>query len=83
MDTTDPKIITKVPITTAIMPFDGAMVIANRWWTVIDNCILFYRGRSPQCNSEEAVSRCLTKKLYPGADCIFIPIVYVEHRCEL
>jgi len=77
------KDITMVPIAKATAPFDGAMVMANRWWTVIDGCILFYRGDRPQCNSQKEVVQHNNKRLYPNATIEFIPIVYVEHRCEL
>lgn len=77
------KYITKIPIEKAITPFDGAIVIADRWWTVVDECILFYKETRPQCNSHKEVAEHLNKRLYPNAECRFIPVVYVEHRCEL
>lgn len=75
------KHITKVPIEKATKPFDGAIVIANRYWIVIDDCILFYRKHSPQCNSQLAVVESIKKRLYPDAEIRFLECVYREHNC--
>lgn len=72
----------RVTIEKATTPFDGALVMTNRYWTVIDNCILFYgKHKTPQCNSNEHLVRHTNSRIYPGADTVFIPVVYVEHNC--
>lgn len=77
----DEKLLTRIPISKATQPFDGALVIANRYWTVVDGCILFYRKKSPQCNSDRRLVEHTNKRLYPTATVEFLPVVFVEHNC--
>lgn len=73
---------TKVPLEKALKPFDNALVLTDRWWVVVDNCILFYRGYSPQCNSQKEITELSMRRLYPKAEAVYFPVIYVEHRCE-
>lgn len=69
------KHIRKIPIEEAIKPKNGECLV-NRYWSVQDGCILFYNN-SPQCNADQAVARVITDKLYPQAEVILIPEVYI------
>ena len=74
--------ITKVTIEKATTPFNGAMVMTNRYWIVIDDCILFFgKNKSPQCNSDQRLAEYINKRLYPEASVKFLPVVYIEHNC--
>lgn len=50
----------KLPIADAINPpqKDGMLfrMIVNRWWCVVDGCLLLYLGVSPQCNPDKAIA---------------------------
>ena len=74
------KHMTKIPIEKATTPFNGAEVLTNRWWSVLDGCIFIYRDVSPQCNSQKEISEMLTKKLFPGGESVFLPVVYIKRR---
>lgn len=83
-----------IDITTARTPIDGP-AIANRWWTYhIGRGVLFYAPKraarlsdlegqqedpSPQCNTDEYISRTLTAKLYPDLEVKHIEVVFAEH----
>jgi hypothetical protein len=74
------KLLTKIPIEKATKPFDGARVYADKWWIVMDGCVLFYRGRSPQCNANEDIAKRLRDRLYPGAEVHQLAVVFAEDR---
>lgn len=71
---------TRIPIAQATTPFDGARVHAKLWWVVVDECILMYRGRHPQCNANVKIAERIAEKLYPGATVQRIDAVFVEDR---
>ena len=82
-----PEDFTKVPVSEAtnIPPScQFVEVFRDRYWAVtIDGCLLWYKGNSPQCNSNRAVTEHLTKGLgHPGADVLFLPLVYRKHACR-
>ena len=66
----------KVPIEKAVKPKDGYVVMADRWWIVVDECILFYRGYAPQCNDVKAITESIRDRMYPGAEVRFLPMVF-------
>lgn len=72
----DKKLLKHVTIEKATMVFDGATALCNRWWIVDDGCILFYRGRAPQCNSQKEIAEAIRDRLYPNAEVRFLPVVY-------
>lgn len=72
------KFMEKIPVEKAVKPFEEAYVYCNRWWTVRDGCILFYR-KSPQCNSIEKVARKFQERLFPGANVRFLPVVFAPN----
>lgn len=74
------KLISKMPLSRALIPFDGARVLKDRYLVVEDECILFYNKFSPQCNSIESLAKSIQEKLYPGAEVRYIPAVYVEDQ---
>lgn len=72
----------------ATTPFDGAIAMTNRFWSICpERGLIFWKpkGRkgsgSPQCNSDERMSKHLNEKLYPWAETKFVPVVYIEHNC--
>jgi len=66
----------KLPISKAIVPFTGAQVWVNNYWIVVDECLLFYKKTSPQCNLNKEIAEKVRDKLYPGAEVRQIPLVY-------
>lgn len=36
-------------------------VLDNKWWMVFEGHLVFYRGRSPQCNTTKQIVEHLTK----------------------
>jgi len=65
-------------ILTARMDDGCLMVMTNRYWEVTpDDCVLFYRGVSPQCN----IYKNITEQ-FRNEDCRveFIPVAYI--KCE-
>lgn len=72
------NLITKIPIEKAIIPFDGAKVMTDRYWIIEDESILFWNKYSPQCNSQKEIAESIQKKIYPNGSVRFLPIIYVE-----
>ncbi len=67
----------------AIIPPPGLIEhLDDRWWAVHPTKgLIFYRPRgmnfdSPQCNSNENITKDLRDRLYPWADIKFIPSVF-------
>lgn len=76
----DMRLLVKVPIKEATTPTDGSRVYANRYWTVMDECILFWRGFAPQCNSNEDIAKKVRDKLYPECDVRFFEVIYHKEQ---
>ncbi|EFC80081.1 hypothetical protein [Parafrankia sp. EUN1f] len=60
-------------------------IYADYWWSTVRDeagelLLLFYRG-SPQCNRDEETVRRLTADLWPGAEAVQVPAVYIKHTC--
>lgn len=71
----------KVKIEDAIIPHEGYTVIMDRWWSVKDGYIFYYRYYTcPQCNSNKDITERLGEK--HGRTPQFIPIVYQPHNCN-
>ena len=69
--------VTKIPIEEATTPREGARVYKDRYWTVLDECILLYDGFAPQCNPNKDIAELVGKKLYPNSDIRFIETVFL------
>lgn len=56
---------------------------ANRWWAVTaDDCLLFYRGASKQCNANKGiVERLLSSENHPAVKVVFLEAVWTRHDC--
>jgi len=58
----------------------------NRFWTVTeDNCILFYKDRAPQCNSNKSITESFTdyyKSIFPNCRTELIENVWLSHDCQ-
>lgn len=67
----------KIKVEEAILPKDGWTVLTNRWWIVKDECVMLFKGWSPQCNSEKKISESIRDKIYPGAVVRFLEAVFV------
>ncbi len=71
--------IRKVPIESILSSFDGARVITDCWWCVLDEHVMFHRqAGTPQCNSIKDIACRVGQKLYPGCEIRFIAVAYVE-----
>lgn len=59
---------------------DGSYkLLTNRYWQVVDECILLYKGFSPQCNSNKSI----TDRLSAGVgETRFIGKVWLKCRCD-
>lgn len=69
---------TKVTLEELQTPRGGKIVYEDRWWAVTDGCVLFYKG-SPQCN----YVRRVIERIRPDCTPTFLPVAFVEHRCDL
>lgn len=69
-----------VPYTTATSPLDGRC-ICNAYWVIHPTLgLAFYGdGASPQCNTDERVTRSIAKKIYPGHEVQRVGAVYMAH----
>lgn len=56
-------------------------ILVDRWWVHAPGQGLLFYGKSPQCNRHEGITRKIAAKLYPDAEIIFLPRVYVPHDC--
>lgn len=67
----------KYPISKATKPPQDGLcrVYSDHYWLVIDECILFYRGFSPQCNSDRRL--CELCKELPDSDVVLLSQVFV------
>lgn len=43
----------KISINKITTPQDGFVVYLDRFWITKNGCVFFYRGYSPQCNSNK------------------------------
>ncbi len=66
----------KITIEEAIKPKDRARVYINKYWSVVNGCVLFFEGVAPQCNSNKDIAEMVTKKLFPSGQVKFLDIVY-------
>lgn len=66
----------KVPIRYLEKPQSGLIfAYDNRFWEITeDDCLLFYNGSQPQCNSNESIVGCLK---HPTHSIGFIKNIYV------
>lgn len=56
-------------------------IYRNQYWIVDkEENVLFARGRHPQCNSDERISKMVRDKLYPEYEIRLIEVAYVEIR---
>jgi len=54
------------------------MLLKDRWWAVCPRRgLLMYRKHSPQCNRSEAVVRSMVERIYPWAEALLIPTVFI------
>ena len=69
-----------LPVTAATNPANGMYrCIKDSWWIAHpDKGLIFYRKHSPQCNANEEIARRLKEKLYPWAEVVHMPFVFVE-----
>jgi hypothetical protein len=72
----------KIPIEKATAtPTNGGTyeLLVNRYWQVVDGCILLFRGFSPQCNENKSI----TERLSGGVgDVMFLERVWLHHECD-
>lgn len=72
----------KIPISEATQQptKDGSYdLLANRYWQVVDDCILLYRGFAAQCNANESISKRLAGDV---GEVRFLERVWLPHKCD-
>lgn len=57
-----------VPINEILYPKANLVCYPSSFWMTIDNHVLFWRGRSPQCNTDKKVSDTLSKSILKEID---------------
>jgi hypothetical protein len=58
-------------------------LMTNRFWLVTDDdCILIYRGYSPQCNRNKQISESILKNNPLAKKVLLIDSVWIEHVCD-
>jgi hypothetical protein len=78
----------KVPITklTAIPENNGFYELRkNYYWVVTeDDCVLFYKGSSPQCNSSKAVvdNWGIKRDVFKNSRTMLIENAWMPHDCS-
>lgn len=75
---------TKYPISEAFIPKEGlCMIYDNRWWSIEEECLLFFRGVSPQCNSNKSIAERFDKeKEIRFLERVFIPMHETTNGCS-
>lgn len=67
----------RYPAAKAVTPRAGLCIIyEDHWWVVEDDCLLFYRGFSAQCNS----NRDTALHIAAGREVRFFERVFIPHR---
>jgi len=69
-----------IPVEEAIRPKNGATVYTNKYWAVLDGCVLFFRGFAPQCNANKELAEMVVSRLYPDAEIELLDCVYHHER---
>lgn len=69
----------KVPISEITKPKAGCFVYGGSWWSVIDDCVLFFKSyASPQCN----VNREVLKRMKPELEQVYLEFAFIPHNCS-
>jgi len=68
-----------IPVEEAIKPKDQHVALIDRWWIVVDNCIMIYADFAPQCNRDKRISEKIQKKIYPMGTVEQIPMVFINY----
>lgn len=57
-------------------------VMVNRHWMFLpDSTTVLYKGRYPQCNPSELLTKQLSKKV-EGSSVVHIPVAYVPYKYD-
>lgn len=76
----DDKNLSFISMEEATTPREGTSVMLNRWWSVDpERGLMVWRKYSVQCNQHESIARKVGA-MYPWADTVFMPIVYLPAR---
>ncbi len=68
---------TKFPIVKSMEIKSGpSMVYDDHYWVIEDECLLFFRGYSPQCNKIKGVA----EQLSFGKEVRLLPRVFIPQR---
>lgn len=60
-------------------PKSGQTVVVDKWWvTHPEKGLPVFRGCSPQCNDNEAITRHLAE-MYDWAEVRFVPVAFVSY----
>jgi hypothetical protein len=72
---------TKVPVAKLTTPRNGLECRVNYWWAVTDDdCVLYYKGHSPQCNSDIRVVEHIAQSIPLTTRPMLLPVAYLEPR---
>lgn len=73
----------KIPISELISTNgkDVVQIYKNYYWVVTPNDeVLFFKGRTPQCNADKKCAESFLEKLYPNCTVEQIPIAFVPWK---
>ena len=71
----------KIPIDIATTPRSGAC-LADRWWVVVDESVILWRGISPQCNHDRRIAEHVGNLIHPGSEVRHISAVFLGPQNE-
>jgi len=77
----------KIPMVDAIsIPIIGGEynLIKNSWWCISeDDCLLYYRGYSRQCNRDKTIAEhIMSIENHPAIRVEFLENVWEKHNCS-
>lgn len=82
---------TKVPLSELTTPVSYRMVLANHYWLVLDECVLFYKPHarshelgSPQANRDPRLMESLVRTNWKdvSVEICLIPAAFLKHNCN-
>lgn len=75
----DPKQWKKVHKDIITTPKSNTLCMCDKWWAVTkDGYVLFFKGHSPQYNSNKEV----VQRIRPDCTVEFISVAYLPHKCS-
>ena len=70
----------KIPISEIEFPACGYVCYPESYWLITDdNCVIFYNGISPQCNTNYKIAKMISDK-GTKLEVKLLPIVYLKNE---